>query len=81
MSRNLASEPWSFDLVEDDAGDLILTVVCGTVGIFEVSFPLDPAERQGWRESGIAFVRGLAGRVVADPTPYLARSRQPGGTR
>lgn len=81
MSQCLASEPWSFDLVEDDGGSLVLTVVCGTVGIYEVAFPLDPDEREGWHASGIAFIRDLAARVVANPAPYLARAGHAGDTR
>ena len=61
--RVLVSEPWSHDLIEEDNGRLVLIVVCGSVGLYELALELDDDERHEWQLSGANFVRGLAQRV------------------
>lgn len=74
MPRSLISEPWDFDLVEHDDGRLILTVVCGTVGIFEVVIELSDAETARFHEVGRASVIELRNRIVGDPMAFGDRN-------
>ena len=61
--RVLVSEPWSYDLLEEEDGHLVLIVVCGSVGLYELALRLDDDERREWQSSGVNFVRSLARRV------------------
>ncbi|MFM8531941.1 MAG: hypothetical protein ACKOD2_20135 [Ilumatobacteraceae bacterium] len=64
MPRVLHSEPWDFDLVEEDDGRLMLTVVCGTIGIFEVVIELNEDERTSFLEKGRDFVIDLKNLIL-----------------
>lgn len=74
MTRSLFSEPWDFDLVEEDDGRLFLTVVCGTAGIFEVAIELNDAEMATFHEFGRESVIELRNRIVNDPTAFGDRN-------
>lgn len=74
MPRVLHSEPWDFDLVEEDDGRLMLTVVCGTIGIFEVVIELNEDERTSFLEKGRDFVIDLKNLILEDPMSFSERS-------
>lgn len=74
MPRVLHSEPWDFDLVEEDDGRLMLTVVCGTIGIFEVVIELNEDERTSFLEKGRDFVIDLKNLILEDPMSFSDRS-------
>lgn len=64
--------PWSWMLLQDGA-ELFLSVLCGTVAIYEIEFALSPEESEGYAREGKAFLEGLAGRVIGMPGEYRAR--------
>lgn len=74
--RRLHDEPWSWTLDETDEG-LVLTVLCGTVGVYEVAVVLDPAEAAAWERHGAAGLGPLAEAIRYDGTGkrFAARSR------
>lgn len=74
MTRSLFSEPWDFDLVEEDDGRLILTVVCSTVRTFEVVIELNDAETARFHEVGRESVIELKNRIVDDPAGFSDRN-------
>jgi hypothetical protein len=69
----LLEEPWSFQLFSNDAGELYLTVLCGSVGLFELCLRLDEDEISRYREIGDGFIRKLATEIVGDPGRFAAR--------
>lgn len=68
----LDERPWSWMLFSD-GGHLLLSVMCGGVGVYEVNFELTVDEATNYRESGSAYVDQLAGAVRATPTSFLTR--------
>ena len=57
--RELHQEPWAWTLEEVDEG-LLLTVVCGTVGLYERAVLLQPDEVAAWEQQGPAGLEPLA---------------------
>lgn len=57
--RTLHEEPWSWTLEEIDEG-LLMTVVCGTVGLYEKAVLLEPDEVAAWNQDGPAGLEPLA---------------------
>lgn len=74
MPHVLHSVPWDFDLVEEDDGRLMLTVVCGTIGIFEVVIELNEDERTSLLEKGRDFVIDLKNLILEDPASFSDRN-------
>lgn len=69
MPRVVAEEPWFFTFPEADDGSDRLSVVCGAVARYEVSFALSADERRRYVEAG-HDIRERASRVFARPHDY-----------
>jgi hypothetical protein len=69
----LSSSPWSYDLTHTDDGRLILTVVCGTVGLYELSLELDATEVACWTRDGEPYIRDLAATITRQPSQFWHR--------
>jgi len=63
----LHDERWSWTL-EQMTEDLILTVVCGTVGLYERTVVLEPSEIDSWRKNGSAGLEPLVEAIRTDAT-------------
>ena len=75
--RRLHDEPWSWTLEQVDEG-LLLTVVCGTVGIYETAVLLEPDEEAVWEQHGPAGLEPLAEAIRYDSTgPRIAARSRP----
>ena len=69
----LAQSPWDYDLYQE--GDrILLTVVCGTVGIFEITVELTPAERALWEANGADGLSSLVQAIRDNPAAFQARA-------
>lgn len=68
----LDEQPWSWMLFSDE-DCLLLSVVCGGVGVYELNFKLTVDEATNYRQSGSAYVDQLACAVRATPTSFLTR--------
>lgn len=55
--------------------ELVLNVLCGSVGQFGVEFSLDDTEREQYGRDGDVFIQTLAERVRQDPSAYAGRGR------
>ncbi len=49
-----------FRLVKLEDGNLLLTVVCGGIGMYETHLVLSSEERLNWDANGVAFLSQLA---------------------
>jgi hypothetical protein len=68
----LSESHYDYRLTEEE-GKLILSVVCGTTSVFDVTFPLNEQERAQYSEKGISFLQTLVYRVRDYPDEYLDR--------
>lgn len=58
-----------------EGNDLVLNVLCGTVGQFGVEIVLNEAEREKYKREGDSFIVELANLVLRDPNAYRSRGR------
>ncbi len=72
--RMILEEPWSFSFWEEADGALVLEVLCGTVGTFEVRVRFSDEQRAAYAHEGEAFVRRLARAVNDAPDAFLPRA-------
>ena len=76
MSKNDLNEVarihWQYILYRYH-NDFVLSVVCGTVGIFEVNIGLDKEEKAKYLSEGIDFINYLSYKVSSSPGSYLDR--------
>ncbi len=59
-------------LLQDGAA-LFLSVVCGTVAMYEVEFALTAEEAEGYARGGNAYLEKLAERVIGMPGAFHGR--------
>lgn len=72
--RILLESPWNYTLSEEEAGDFLLSVVCGTVGVYELTIRLNKAERERYLAEGEDYIQVLASNVCSNPGKYERRS-------
>lgn len=63
--EELHRESWSWTLDRTDSG-LLLSVMCGTVGLYERSLLLTPEEVDAWEQSGPAGLEPLVEAIRND---------------
>ncbi len=56
-----------------EGAEMFLSVLCGTVAVYEIEFALTPEEIEGYAREGKAFLERLAERVIGMPGEFRAR--------
>ena len=57
-----------------EGAEMFLSVVCGTVALYEIEFALNPEEIEGYAREGRAYLERLADRVMGTPGAFQARN-------
>ncbi|MDC7235937.1 MAG: hypothetical protein PQJ58_22125 [Spirochaetales bacterium] len=70
--NKITEEKWSYILLDDD-GLLLLSVLCGTVGIYDTNIYLNEYEEGQYKVSGEAYIKELAGKIRMSPKSYHDR--------
>ncbi|MEM1243285.1 MAG: hypothetical protein AAGG80_00525 [Pseudomonadota bacterium] len=60
-------------LLEDNNGNLLIEVVCGTIGLYEVKFKLNDKELESYKRLGKQSLDDLAYDVAKNTEIYLPR--------
>jgi hypothetical protein len=68
----IAERAWSWMLFAD-GGRLLLSVVCGGAGVYEVEFELMDDEAAVYRQAGPRYLDELARAVRSTPVNFAAR--------
>ena len=61
-----------YELIQDNDA-YMLNVVCGGVGLYEVSVRLHDEELERFKEGGVDYLEGLVREVTNDPLRYAHR--------
>lgn len=69
----VAEEPWAWMLFSDEGGALFLAVMCGSVGLYSVDFPLTDEEAASFSVTGRSALEALAHDVLCQPSKYRER--------
>lgn len=69
--KELLKKPWRYTLYINEAGSHILTVICGTIGLYEVEHILTNEQLLKYRAQGEVFIDALAKDISYTPRKYL----------
>lgn len=70
--KELLRKDWDYILYESKKG-LILSVLAGTVAVFEVKVLLNDAEQAQYKADGTTYLTALAAEIRSNPKPYQDR--------
>jgi len=71
--KNIFIKQWNYSLYEDKKGEIILSVLCGTVGLFEREIVLSEDEINSFNAIGELFLDELANDVRNNYDKYKGR--------
>jgi len=66
-------KPWEYKFFENNK-KLYLSVVCGSVALFEINIELNEDEVLMYGEKGIDYIDELAKRIQISPSDYINRN-------
>jgi hypothetical protein len=73
MRELFRNERLMSSLLETDKGELIFSVVCGGIGMYEARIILNEEEKRRFEIEGEAFLDNLALSIAGDPECYKTR--------
>jgi hypothetical protein len=71
--KNILTKRWNYSLQENKKGEMIISVLCGTVGLYEIEVVLSEIERKKISDDGENFLDGLANDIRNNPNKYKDR--------
>lgn len=72
MKENIIDIPWNYTLYIEN-GKYLLSVLCGTVGMFEITVVLNKVEKQEFEKSGKEFIENMAFEIRDNPEKWRDR--------
>ncbi|WP_420574854.1 hypothetical protein [Kordia sp.] len=66
----LIKKDWKYTLFINDVGAHVLTVICGSIGIYEIEHELTTEELTEYQQQGEEFVDALASKISYYPNSY-----------
>ena len=71
--KEIIKKDWNYSFFEKDSG-FILSVICGSVGLFEVNIQLNEEELKQYKIEGAAYIENLARAIQYSPSTYAERN-------
>jgi hypothetical protein len=71
--ETLLQKPWDYTFSRNDTGELVLSVLCGSVGLFEIDIVLNHEETEQYNKNGETSIDQLAGRIRYNPNDWISR--------
>lgn len=71
--KELIKKDWEYTLSQDNKGDLILVVLCGSVALYEVNIKLEKDEEAEFNKDGATFLEKLVEDVRTNTSKYKHR--------
>jgi hypothetical protein len=68
-----SSREHEYDLFEELDGSLVLSVLCGTIGLYEARVRLTGEELSRFRTEGVVFLDDLASRIRKEEPGFRER--------
>lgn len=73
MRELFRNERLMYSLSQTEDNELILSVVCGGIGMYEAKINLNDEERHSFESEGETFLDNLASSIARDPESYQGR--------
>lgn len=74
--KKLVEKTWSYILYQTDDNNLIFSVVCGTVGLYQRNIQLNEQEKSEFEKQGQNYLDVLAEEVRQSADKYKSRHIQ-----
>lgn len=71
--KEIIKQPWQYSFYQDEQ-ELILSVVCGSIGIFEITIKLNEVEKTEYELRGLEYIEELAKKIQYTPSLYSDRN-------
>lgn len=71
--KNISIKAWEYSFYEEQ-GKYFLSVMCGSVGIFELLLQLGDEEVQKYKSNGLSYIEMLVKDIQSLPSNYLYRN-------
>ena len=72
MEETILDKPWNYTLISE-SNKYFLSVLCGTVGMFEVKIELTEEEEKSYVKKGAEYIDKLADQIRNNPGEYNKR--------
>ncbi|MDQ1089431.1 hypothetical protein QE390_003977 [Siphonobacter sp. SORGH_AS 1065] len=73
MMKELIVNPWNYILYLDVKGSYVLSVICGSIGLYDIMFLLNKKETALFLENGTEYLDILNSEVRNKPYEYINR--------
>ena len=71
--KELLKKQWKYTLYVNEIGSYILTVICGTIGLYEIEHVLTNKQLLNYHKKGKQFIDALANDISYNPNKYLKK--------
>ncbi len=71
--KELAKESWNYRLTETESGDMIFSVVSGSVGMYEINIRLTADEISRYKKQGNLYLKTLANEMRSNESCFSNR--------
>lgn len=71
--KELAKESWNYRLTETESGDMIFSVVSGSVGMYEINIRLTTDEISRYKKQGNLYLKTLADEMRSNESCFSNR--------
>ncbi len=71
--KKIFEKPWSYSLYEEGE-ELYLSVLCGSVGLYEIKIKLNKGEKEEYYKNGEEFIKNLSSEIRKNPNSFSHRN-------
>lgn len=68
----IINERWNYQLIKNEE-KYILSVMCGTVGLYEIEIELTSNQIKEFNEQGKEYIEKLVGIIRLNPSDYIKK--------
>lgn len=73
MKTILVNEKHEYDLLQDESGSLIISVLCGSIGLYDVRIRLNDEELAQYEDEGETFLTRFATTIRKEESSFKGR--------
>jgi hypothetical protein len=73
MKLKYSSQQHEYDLFEEANGSLLISVLCGTIGLYEARVRLNAEEVDRYQREGVEFLDDFVARIRKEESKFKSR--------
>ena len=71
--KEIVKKNWQYVLYQTEQNKLVLSVVCGSVALYDVDIILNSEEEERFKNEGVKFLDELAAKINYNPSAFEDR--------